>query len=178
MKKYAPVFFVLIFFCIPNKSYGDEFTDGTSILSVSVSTFFLTEWQDDVFPLMLGLDIRTLFFGNYSNFFIEPETRIEFTPYPWEGPMLIRMQTGINLGRYIPIFFLFGFDFYGGLSGILMHDFTNTKTVIGISPQIGVTLSVGFLYFSRIQFQYEWYTDQRYNRFVFTGLYGLRLGDL
>jgi hypothetical protein len=174
MKKYAPVFFVLIFFCIP-KSYGqDEFTGGIPVLYATLTT----EWQDELYNTMLGLGVGIPFF-NDDLFCIEPEARIECSlPLPEPGPILLRMQTGLNLGKLVYVFFLMCADFYTGLSGILMHDFTNTKTVIGISPQIGFSMITAFRGFGRIQFQYEWYTDQRYNRFVFTGLCGIMLGDL
>jgi hypothetical protein len=177
MKKYAPVFFVLIFFCIP-KSYGqDEFTGGIPVIYATLAN--ANEWPNELYNnIMLGLGVGIPFINDHL-FCIEPEARIECSvPLPEPGPILLRMQTGLNLGKFVYVFFLMCADFYTGLSGILMHDFTNTKTVIGISPQIGVTFTVSFWFFSRIQFQYEWYTDQRYNRFVFTGLYGIMLGDL
>jgi hypothetical protein len=137
---------------------------------------------------MLGLGIGMPFFFRNYRFCIEPELRLEVTvPFPFSaledfGPMLLRSQTGINFGILMPPFSPFflaiiSWGFYAGLSGIFMQDFTNDVALAGISPQIGLTISANFLAFIRIQEQYEWFTDPRYNRFVFTCLIGLWLAD-
>jgi hypothetical protein len=77
---------------------------------------------------------------------------------------LLRLRGGLHIGLLKKLDSLF-FDYYIGVSGIYMQDFTNNIPVAGISPEIGVEVYIPYFPNMRVQLQYDFLSVERYNRF-------------
>ncbi|MDR0568717.1 MAG: hypothetical protein LBG87_05885 [Spirochaetaceae bacterium] len=188
MKKYAPVFFVCIFFAVSSRADADQCIREFTLLSPQ--PFYYLSFTVELVPAggnspeggdgMLGLGISLplleFWYKSYKNKKgehisssgqIAPQLDVHYSiVHNW-----LRIRTGIQLLRFIEEDF-FWYDYYVGVSGVFMQNLEDTITTGGISLAVGVSLSYLILFYIRFQTQYDFLTIEKYNRFGITFCFG------
>jgi hypothetical protein len=169
MKKQALVIFTLIFLAVHGRADTGDFAGAAPALFASFS--------GGETGLMYGMGIRCPFYfyvgelrddWTNSGYMIAPALTAES-----DFAGLLRLRGGLHVGKWEQAFVIW-LNYYAGASGIFMRNFSDNVSVAGITPEIG--LEFGIVSFtSRVQLQYEWYTNPRYNGFVVTVSCGIWL---